>query len=149
MHLDTLYWLEGWKPREHEDFDSLLMKELEKDEWILDGNMRRTLPLRLRYCDTAIYLDFSGVRCFFGTLGRVIRNRGKTRQDMGEGCPEKLDRRTWGFIFSTLRFNKKNRKYIYSCIAERKEVNLIVLKNRRQVRKYLMALQKEEKNDRA
>ena len=144
-HLDKLYWTDVWRARSHEEFDALLMKELEKEEWILDGNMRRTLPMRLNYCDTAIYLDFSGIRCFFGTLSRVLKNRGKVRSDMGGECRERLDRRTWGFIFSTLKFNKRNRKYIYSNLAEHKDVTLIVLKSRRQVKKFLRSI--EEKGE--
>ena len=45
-HLDTLYWTDDWQPRERSDFITLLQAELEKEEWILDGNMRRTLPQR-------------------------------------------------------------------------------------------------------
>ena len=140
-HLDKLYWTGDWCARSHEEFDALLISELEKDSWILDGTMRRTLPLRLNYCDTVIYLDFSGIRCFFGTLGRVLKNRGKVRADMGGNCREKLNKRSFSFIFGTLKFNKKNRKYIYSHLAEHKDVNVIILKNRRQVKKFLRSLE--------
>ena len=136
-HLDSLYWTDGWVARSNGEFDRLLICELEKEQWILDGTMRRTIPLRLKYCDTVIYLDFSGIRCFFGTLGRVIRYRGRSRPDMGGDCKEKLDRRTWKFIFGTLKFNKKNRKNIYAAIAERGDIDVVILKNRRQVKKYL------------
>ena len=146
-HLDKLYWRGNWEALSHEEFDALLIKELEKESWILDGTMRRTLPLRLEYCDTVIYLDFSGIRCFFGTLTRVIKNRGKVRADMGGECRERFDRRSWSFIFSTLSFNKKNRKYIYSHLAEHKNVNVVVLKNRRQIKKFLSSIGNGELNE--
>jgi adenylate kinase family enzyme len=146
VHLDKLYWTGHWCARTHEEFDALLINELEKEEWILDGTMRRTLPLRLNYCDTVIYLDFSGIRCFFGTFSRVIKNRGRVRADMGGKCIERLDRRSLSFVFGTLKFNKKNRGYIYSHLSGHKDVNVIVLKNRRQVRKYLDSLKEEIKN---
>lgn len=145
-YLDTLYWTDNWQPRERNEFIALLQAELEKPKWILDGNMRRTLPQRLPYCDTVIYLDFSGVRCFLGTLKRVIQNHGKSRADMGGNCVERFDKRSWSFIKSTLSFNKKNRAYFYQMTAEYPEVNLIVLKNRRQVTDYLKSVRKEEKN---
>lgn len=141
-HLDTLYWTDGWQAREREDFDALLRRELEKPAWILDGNMRRTLPMRLPYCDTVIYLDFSGVRCFFGALKRVLKYRGKSRPDMGGKCIERLDRRAWRFIRSTLTFNKKHRRYFYETVAAHPAVQLIVLKNRRQVRAYIKEQEK-------
>ena len=145
-HLDKLYWTGDWQERSHEEFDALLLRELEKESWILDGTMRRTLSLRLGYCDTVIYLDFSGIRCFLGTLGRLLKNRGRVRADMGGECRERLNRRSLCFVFGTLKFNKKNRGRIYSTIAEHEHVNLIVLKNRRQVRRFLRSLE-EEKND--
>ena len=143
-HLDTLYWTDDWQPRERSDFITLLQAELEKEEWILDGNMRRTLPQRLPYCDTVIYLDFSGIRCFLGTLKRLLQNHGQSRPDMGGNCIERFDKRSWTFIKSTLSFNKKNRACFYNTIASYPNVELIVLKNRWQVNKFLKSL-KEDK----
>ena len=141
-HLDRLYWTDNWTPRARADFDRLILCELERAEWIIDGNMRRTIPLRLGYCDTVIYLDFSGIRCFFGTLTRLIKSRGRSRPDMGGECIERLDMRSLKFVFSTLSFNRRNREYIYRAIAEHPEVELTVLKNRRQVNKYLRGLER-------
>ena len=137
IHLDKLYWTDGWQPRNANEFKALLQVELEKPNWIIDGNMKKTLSHRLNYCDTVIYFDFPGVTCFFGALKRIIKNRGKTRSDMGENCPEKFDKRTLKFLFGTLIFNKKNRKLFYQTISTAPKVNLIVFKNRRQVINFL------------
>ena len=142
-HLDSLYWTDGWVPRERGEFLSLLDGELKKPEWILDGNMRRTLPTRLKYCDTVIYLDFSGWRCFLGVFKRILQNRGKSRPDMGGECIEGFNKRSVEFLFSTLKFNRKNRKYFYSQIAEHRNIKLIVLKNRRRVKAFLQTLKTE------
>lgn len=141
-HLDSLYWTDGWKPREREEFLALLQAELERPSWILDGNMKSSLNKRLDYCDTVIYLDFSGIRCFFGAIKRVIQNRGKSRADMGGNCVERFDRRTWRFIFGTLKFNKIHRGLFYQAVAARPNVRLIVLKNRGQVKRFLQSIQK-------
>ena len=140
VHLDTLYWTDGWVPRDREEFLRLLQNQLEKPTWILDGNMRRTLPKRLEYADTVIYLDFSGISCFFGVFKRVFSNYGKTRADMGDNCPEKFDVRTLKFLFGTLSFNKKNRQYFYDCIKSANGVTLIVLKRRKEVKRFLEEL---------
>ena len=71
VHLDKLYWRDGWQHVSREEFDALLSVELQKESWILDGNFDRTLPLRLRYCDTVIYLDYSPVVCLCGAVKRV------------------------------------------------------------------------------
>lgn len=139
-HLDSLYWTGDWQVRERSEFLELLQAELEKSEWILDGNMRSTLPKRLPYCDTVIYLDFSGIRCFFGTVKRVLENHGRSRSDMGGNCVERFDKRSWDFIKSTLTFNRRNRAYFYDTIATCPHVELIVLKNRKAVAEYLKLL---------
>lgn len=136
-HLDALYWTDHWQPRERSSFLALLQTELEKPEWILDGNMKRTLPLRLQYCDTVIYLDFWGVRCFFGVIKRLIQNHGKSRPDMGGNCIEQFDQRSWDFIKSTLTFNKKNRADFHCMLAKHPDIKLVVLKTHRQVRNFL------------
>ena len=143
-HLDTLYWTGHWQPRERSSFIALLQAELNKPEWILDGNMKRTLAMRLTYCDTVIYLDFSGIRCFFGTIKRVIQYHGKSRPDMGGNCVEKFNKRSWDFIKSTLHFNKKNRADFYQMIAAHPDIKLVVLKTRRQVREFLNSLKIED-----
>lgn len=140
VHLDKLYWTDNWVPRDRADFLALLTDELEKPAWILDGNMRRTLPQRLAYCDTVIYLDFPGWRCFWGVLCRLVRYSGRVRPDMGAGCVEQFDARAWRFLWSTLSFNRKNRDYFYQTLADFPQLELIVLKNRREVASFLNSL---------
>lgn len=145
-HLDKLYWTDGWQPRDSEEFKSLLQLELEKPKWIIDGNMKKTLSHRLKYCDTVIYFDFPSLTCFFGALKRIIKNRGKTRDDMGENCPEKFDKRTLKFLFGTLKFNKKNRALFYETVSKAPNAKLIVFKNRRQAEVFLNSLKTAKNN---
>ena len=64
IHLDQIYWSPGnWQHLEKEEFDTLLIKELEKQRWILDGNFNRTMELRLEKCDTVLILiEFSPIQ---------------------------------------------------------------------------------------
>ena len=77
VHLDSLYWKDNWESVGREVFDARLEQELIKPKWILDGNMNRTLPHRLKYCDTVFYLDFSSIACLFGVISRTIKYYGK------------------------------------------------------------------------
>ena len=69
-----LYYLDAiWhKPdRTHisrEAFDQTIQEIFSTPEWIIDGNYNRTMPLRLQYSDTAIWLDFPRITCMFGVL---------------------------------------------------------------------------------
>ena len=91
VHLDALGWLPGWQERPKEEFDALLMEALQKPRWIIDGNYGRTIPLRLKYCDAVIWLDFNRFAALWGVVRRVASNRGRTRPDMGADCPERFD----------------------------------------------------------
>ncbi len=138
VHLDKLWWLPGWKARSQEEFDGLLAAELQKPQWIMDGNFNRTMPQRSARCDTIIYLDFSRWACLMGVAKRIFTTYGKVRPDMGEGCPERLD---WEFLKWVWNFNKNKREESYRLLKETTHARTIVLKNRRMVRRFLKDLQ--------
>lgn len=137
IHLDKLYWRDNWTHATDEEFDELLEKELKKDEWIIEGNIKRTLPKRLKYCDTVIYLDFPSFVCVLNAIKRLIQSHNRSRPDMGGKCIEKLNLKGFKFINSIWLFNTKNRKDYYRMIKEENGVKVTILKNRKQVNEYL------------
>ena len=137
VHLDQLWWKENWEHVTREEFDSRLAMAVNMDRWIIDGNYSRTIEMRLPRCDTIIYLDFDRWLCLWGMLQRVIRNYGRTRPDMGGNCPERFD---WEFVKWIWNFNKENRTRNYTWIARAKHAKAIVLKNRREVSRFLESL---------
>lgn len=137
VHLDQLFWKPGWVERSDEEFDVILEQKLEKPKWIMDGNFNRTMPKRLEKCDAVIYLDFSRFACLRGVAKRVLTNYGKVRPDMGAGCPERFD---LDFLKWVWNFNKNKRESYYRLLNEAEGVETIVLKNRRQVKKFLKSL---------
>lgn len=137
VHLDQLFWKPGWVERSDEEFDVILEQKLEKPKWIMDGNFNRTMPKWLEKCDAVIYLDFSRFACLRGVAKRVLTNYGKVRPDMGAGCPERFD---LDFLKWVWNFNKNKRESYYRLLNEAEGVETIVLKNRRQVKKFLKSL---------
>lgn len=137
VHLDQLFWRENWQHISREEFDSLLLQELEKPNWILDGNYDRTLTMRLAYCDTVLYLDYPRWQCLLGVVKRVLTTYGKTRPDMGPGCPERFD---WEFMKWIWNYNKEHRKDLYRILAETENVQVIILKNRKAGKRFLQKL---------
>lgn len=140
IHLDMLYWRDNWQTVSKYEFDELLMQELTRPKWIMDGNISRTIPLRLKYCDTVIYMDYSRLQCVCGAIKRVIQNHGKSRPDMGGYCPEKFDFRSFKFIKTVWEFNKNNRKRYYDMLINVNDVEIIILKNRKQLIEFLQRL---------
>lgn len=135
VHLDKIFWSPGnWQHLPREEFDRILITELDKPQWILDGNYDRTFSLRLAKCDTVIYLDFSRLTCLLGWIKRVITNWGKTRPDMGPNCNEWFDPEMLGWIWN---YNKQSRKKNYRMLEEATHARVIVLRNRKMVKSFL------------
>lgn len=137
VHLDRLFWKPGWVEMPPDEFDAILRRELKRDTWIMDGNFNRTMPERLSRCDTVIYLDFSRLTCLLGVVKRVVTTYGTVRPDMGEGCPERID---FEFLKWVWNFNKNKRKKYYRQLEAVPHAQVIILKNRRSVRKFLKNL---------
>ena len=138
VHLDQIWWSPGnWQHMDRGEFEAILREEMEKPQWILDGNFRRTLELRLEKCDTVIYLDFNRFACLKAWLGRVIKNWGRARDDMAEGCNEKFDPE---FALWIWNFNKNYRKHFHGLLKNQTGKQVYILKNRRQVKRFLESL---------
>ena len=137
VHLDKLWWKPNWVETSREEFDAKLAQELAKPRWIMDGNFNRTMPERVARCDTIIYLDFSRLACLLGVLKRVITTYGTVRPDMGEGCPERFD---WKFLQWVWNYNREKRERNYRLLKEAEDVEIIILKNRTAVKKFLRSL---------
>jgi len=137
VHLDVLYWRDGWTNVSREEFDRLLAEELEKPCWIMDGNFGRTIPARLEKCDTVIWLDYNRWVCLTGVIGRVLRGYGKTRPDMGGNCPERFDREFLKFVWN---FRRTDRPKYHGWLAGATHAQVVILKNRRQAARFLQTL---------
>lgn len=94
-HLDSLYWRPGWVEASSEEFSLAQQKIVRNDRWIIEGNYTSTIGIREPNADTIIYLELPIRVCLYRVLKRRIQYHGKTREDIGEGCPEKID---WAFI---------------------------------------------------
>ena len=128
-HLDKIYWGEGWEPIESCKFEEEICKITLESRWIIDGNFRKTMDIRLRAADTIIFFDLPRYLCLFRVIKRRIRYHGKTRPDMNEGCKEKIDPEFLKWIWN---FNKINRPEILAKIntlAQNKRI-IVIKKNR-------------------
>ena len=137
IHLDSLYWCGDWDHLSRNEFDSALQRELEKPQWIIDGNFNRTIPHRLQYCDTVFYFDFPTITCLAGITTRTLTNLGKVRSDMGGNCIEHFDVHKISLYRNALTFNKQHRKAYTELLRHADGVNVIIFKNRRQAKAFL------------
>lgn len=138
VHLDQLFWRENWQHIEKSEFDALVTREMEKSRWIIDGNYSRTIPMRLSKCDTVIYLDYPRWQCLLGVAKRIITTYGRVRPDMGPGCKERFD---WEFLQWVWNFNKNIRPKLYALLEQTENVQIILLKSRKEGKRFLESVQ--------
>ena len=143
IHLDKLFWCGEWEHLSRDEFDAVLQDELEKTEWIIDGNFDRTISHRLQYCDTVFYFDLPTISCLWGSTVRVIKNYGKTRDDMGGNCPEYFDKQKASLYKAIFSFNRNHRNKYHTLLEEHKDKNIIIFKSRKQAYRYLNKLQEK------
>lgn len=137
-HLDTLFYKENWVEIEQKEFDEKLSTILKKDAWIIDGNFKRTMDMRLKRSDTAIFLDYPRWQSLYGALSRLIKDYGKVRKDMSAGCPESFN---WEFLKYIYNFNKKDRPQILKKLKSvEQHCQIIIFKSRKQTQQWLETL---------
>ena len=82
FYLDMIWHRPDRTTITREEFDRKLSDILNTDAWIIDGNYRRTLELRLRSCDTVFLLDYPLEVCLASAEARI----GKQREDLPITC---------------------------------------------------------------
>ena len=136
LYLDTLHWLPGWKERPREEELTYLGSFLdENDSWVIDGNYGKLhFERRTEEADLIILMLFSR----FSSLRRIIRryreNKGRTRDSMTDGCPEKIDREFLHWVLIGSR--TKKRRQLYSDVLKKHRAKCIIIKNQRQLDRY-------------
>ena len=138
-HLDVYYWQPGWVETEKEEFIAKQEEILKTDEWIIDGNYRSTLDLRLAKADYIIFLDYRRSVALKGVIKRYFKYRNKTRDSITIGCEEKID---CEFLKWVWNFKKDAKPILMQKINEHPDIPMLTFKNRRSLKKYLTNLKK-------
>ncbi|MGY4527149.1 AAA family ATPase [Pseudomonas sp. TE21394] len=90
VHIDRIHWQPGWVERSREE-KTRLCHEVEAGEcWIFEGGHSATWNHRLARADMLIWIDRPAPLRFWRVLLRTMLNRGRTRADLPDNCPELL-----------------------------------------------------------
>lgn len=137
-HLDQLFWKPGWVEASLEEFSAAQNSIVKQDNWIIEGNYNQTFHIRAERADTIIYLELPIFICLYRVIKRWLMNRGKTRIDMGEGCPEKIDWPFIKFICTTYYPRKKKMKsqfQHFQTLGRKKKI--VVLKSKKEIMNFI------------
>lgn len=100
VHLDSLFWNPGWVETPQAVMEQKTREIAAAERWVIDGNYTNYIEPRFARADAVIYLDFGRWHSLWRVAKRWLHYRGQTRPDLGEGCPEKLDREFITFIWN-------------------------------------------------
>jgi len=140
VHLDKLHWRAGWIEAPKAEFLQAVEEALEKDAWIMDGNFGGTMEMRLKSCDTVIFLDFPRTVCLYRVIKRRLTYRNRHRPDMSEGCNEKID---YEFLHWVWTFPKHTKGSIEERLKRfENEKTVIRLQSKREVEDFFKNLEK-------
>lgn len=133
-----IFWLPGWRQRPREDALRRLRGIVEGERWIMDGTSPGTLPLRLARADIVIWLRPPRRASLYGVITRWLRYRGRSRPEMADGCPERID---WEFLTYVWNFEKNESPEIEAKLAEfGAHVPVLVLKSNAGINRTLALL---------
>jgi adenylate kinase family enzyme len=139
-HLDRLYWQAGWTEPSKEEWLHKVKALTSEDSWVMDGNFGGTLEVRMQRCDTIVFLDLPRPLCLWRIAKRRLLYHNRSRPDMAEGCPEKLD---WEFVKWVWSYSQRSRPKVVKLLREHSETKRIVwLRSRADVHNFLGSLKK-------
>jgi adenylate kinase family enzyme len=141
IHLDRLYWHPGWVETPREEWIKAVETEIARPRWIMDGNYGGTMELRVKACDTIIFLLFSRWICLWRVIGRSLKYRNIVRPDMGEECHEKMDWEYLKFLKWIWSYPDDNAPKILKMLGDLAQTKSVhILKSPREVEDFLAQL---------
>ena len=132
FHLDKYYWNPGWIETEHDEWIKKYNQLIMQKSWIIDGNYISTMDEGIKEADTVIFLDINRLICLYRVIKRIIKNFGKSREDMAQGCPEKIDFEFFKWVW-TFPIHSRPQILEKLKLPSNKDKKIIILKNRKEV----------------
>lgn len=99
IHLDKEYWRAGWQEPAKQVWAEQVEELIARPRWVMDGNYGGTLARRLERAQLVVNLDYPRSVFFPRIVWRLVRNWGRTRPDMAEGCTERFDLEFWRYAW--------------------------------------------------
>ncbi len=136
FHLDMIFWNADKTTVEKNVFLDRLLKIIQNDEWIIDGNYASTMELRMQACDTVIFLDYPVDVCLNG----IKERKGKARGDMpwiesGEDDAE--------FIEFIKNYNSQSRPKVMELLNRYSYKDIIIFSTRAQAEEFLTEIKQK------
>ena len=140
IHLDQCYFQANWVEPDKAEWAKTVEALAEKPSWIIDGNYGGTMDIRIEKADTIVYLNYPTLKCLCRVIKRTLKDWGKVRPDMAEGCKERFD---FEFLHYVATFNiTRGKKLLKKLKKLEKTKQVFILNNDRATEKFIDSLTK-------
>ncbi len=133
------FWLPGWQLRPRQEMLALISRAVAGERWIMDGTGPKTLPLRLPRTHVVIWMRPPRWVSLRGVLLRWFAYWRRTRPDMADGCPEKIDLDFLRYIWN---FERRDAVEIETQLLAHPQMPVLVLKSYAEAASLLAKLRK-------
>jgi adenylate kinase family enzyme len=97
IHADREFWQPGWTDPDNDAYRAKIDRLTTSDAWIFDGAPGRVPDIVLPRADAVVWIEQPAWLCAARAYVRMFAYLGRTRPDMAEGCPERLNLRLWSY----------------------------------------------------
>ena len=130
-HLDKYYWKPDWvKAHTSEGFKEKVSELAAGDEWIIDGDFRSSIDVRLDKADAVVFFDFPAWKSVYG----VYKRRFFGDKDIVNVHPGMIDRVSLKLLQAIVSYDTKR---VYKMLSETKGKKIFIIKSREEGRKVL------------
>ncbi len=103
-HLDAYFYGENWVERNYDEFLEIQRNLVDQDQWIIDGNMTKSLDMRYQRATHCLYFNYPLWTCYYRVLKRRFWDKSPEIKDRAPGCSEVVQ---WKFLKYIWGFNSR------------------------------------------
>lgn len=141
VHIDMIHWQPGWVERSRAQKTRLCHEVEARDRWIFEGGHSSTWDNRIARADLLIWIDRSTGLRFWRVFFRALRQRGRTRPDLPQDCPEQLGKLVEFFKFMWTSRNTSRAHMERVATSAPAACKVVCLRSNRQTRMFLASIE--------
>lgn len=143
LHLDSIYWLDGWGKNSLEKFEEQTHQFMNSDCWIIEGTPMHDIQFRLDQADTIIFLDINRIICILRLIKRALKNSFYSHPPKIEGPANFFSLKAAIWVW---KFKNSKRNTINILLNSKKNKNIFYIKNNSDLHNFINSLQLKDKN---
>ncbi|MEO0568560.1 MAG: AAA family ATPase [Pseudomonadota bacterium] len=137
-HIDHIHWTRGWVERSAPEKTRMCLEVHAKESWVFEGGHSVTWLDRLERAEALIWLDIPICVRLYRIMRRTARYLGKSRPDLPEGCPERVEWRFLLWVWQTRHSARQHcQKLVQACPQDK---SLVILRTNNEISQFLSVL---------